>query len=106
MNKTNLHIEVGNIFPQHKHRVVIDCTLSSKEGSAAVSLKYIGFREFDTLYMKIKFDEHDKRLQKSYSTKCVKRNGDFLVVGGTEARSKDVREGYGLCVHLCGNGAI
>ena len=25
----------------------------------------------------------------------VKRNGDILVVGGMEARSKDVREGYG-----------
>ena len=48
--------------------------------------------------MKIKFDEHHKGLQKSYSTKCVKTNGDILVVGGTEARSKDVREGYGLCV--------
>ena len=46
--------------------------------------------------MKIKFDEHDKRLQKSYSTKCVKTNGDFLEVGGTEARSKAVGEGYGL----------
>ena len=25
----------------------------------------------------------------------VKRNGDILVVGGMEARSKDAREGYG-----------
>ena len=66
----------------------------------------MALESFDTLYMKIKFDEHHKGLQKSYSTKCVKRNGDFLVVGGTEARSKDVKEGYGLSVHLCRNGAI
>ena len=60
----------------------------------------MALESFDTLYMKIKFDEHDKRLQKSYSTKCVKRNGDFLVVGGTEARSKDVREGLWVVCSL------
>ena len=47
----------------------------------------MALESFDTLYLKIKFDEHHKGLQKSYSTKCDKRNGDNLEVEEMEARS-------------------
>ena len=66
MNKTNLHIEVGNLLSRHKDRVVEDCTLSSKDGSRHRELEVPRHkRVLKKSYMKIKFDKRQKAVEKS-----------------------------------------